>query len=159
VPRTAQGPQRHRAAPGTTGERRAHRFRWSRGRRAHQARANRCHAARRALERTRRFEALAPARVPPPLGELTEAEWARLRPLLPPRRPRVGRPRNDHRAGLGGILWGLRKGASWPDLPARFGNANTAHEPYRLWSDIGLWERLLHARHNGPEHEAADVSL
>ena len=141
------------------GARRAHRLRWSRWRRAHQARANRCHAARRARERARRLETPAPQRVPPALVELTEAEWARLQPLLPPRRPRAGRPRHDDRTVLGGILWVLRNRASWRDMPARFGNSNTAYKRYRLWSDIGLWERLLHALHNGPDQVAADVSL
>ena len=60
---------------------------------------------------------------------------------------------------LGGILWVLRNGASWRDMPARFGNYNTAYKRYRLWSDIGLWERLLHALHTGPDQDAADVSL
>jgi hypothetical protein len=141
------------------GERRAHRLRWSRWRRAHQARANRCHAARRARERALRPKASASQRVPPALVELTAAEWARLAPLLPPRRPRTGRPRNDHRAVLGGILWVLRNRASWRDMPARFGNYNTAYKRYRLWSDTGLWERLLHALHSGPDKDDADVSL
>ena len=104
------------------GARRAHRLRWSRWRRAHQARANRCHAARRARERALRPKAPASQRVPPALVELTAAEWARLAPLLPPQRPRTGRPRNDHRTVLGGILWVLRNRASWRDMPARFGN-------------------------------------
>jgi hypothetical protein len=141
------------------GERRAHRLRWSRWRRTHQARANRCHAARRARERALRLNAPASQGVPPPLVELTEAEWARLAPLLPPRRPHVGRSRNDHRAILGGILWVLRNRASWRDMPARFGNYNTAYKRYRLWSDIGLWTRLLHALHIGPDEDAANVSL
>jgi transposase len=91
--------------------------------------------------------------------ELTTAEWARLVPLLPPRRPRTGRPRNDHRAVLGGILWVLRNRASWRDMPARFGNSNTAYKRYRLWSDTGLWERLLNALHSGTDEGAADVLL
>ena len=141
------------------GARRAHRLRWSRWRRAHQARANRCHAARRAQERALRPAAPVPQRVPPPLVELTAAEWARLAPLLPPRRPRTGRPRNDHRAVLGGILWVLRNGASWRDMPARFGNSNTVYKRYRLWSDTGLWERLLSALRSGSHQDNADVSL
>jgi transposase len=139
------------------GKARAHRLRWSRWRRAHQARANRCHAARRA--HARQSEAPVRLRVPPPLVELTEAEWARLEPLLPPRRPHVGRPRNDHRAVLGGILWVLRNRASWRDMPARFGNYNTAYKRYRLWSDTGLWERLLCALRSGTHQDATDVSL
>jgi hypothetical protein len=141
------------------GARRAHRLRWSRWRRAHQARANRCHAARRARERALRPKALASQGVPPALVELTAAERARLAPLLPPQRPRTGRPRNDHRAVLGGILWVLRNRASWRDMPARFGNYNTAYKRYRLWSDTGLWERLLRTLHNGPNKDTADVSL
>jgi len=141
------------------GARRAHRLRWSRWRRAHQARANRCHAARRSRERARRLEAPADQRVPPALVELTAAEWARLAPLLPPQRPPTGRPRNDHRAVLGGILWVLRNRASWRDMPARFGNSNTAYKRYRLWSDSGLWERLLRALRTVTDQASGDVSL
>jgi transposase len=92
-----------------------------------------------------RPEALAPQRVPPALVVLTPAQWARLAPLLPPQRPRTGRPRHDHRGALGGILWVLRNraSASWRDMPVRFGNDNTACKRYRLWSDSGLWNRLL----------------
>ena len=141
------------------GARRAHRRRWSRWRRAHQARANRCHATRRARERALRPAAPGALRVPPALVELTAAEWARLEPLLPPQRPRTGRPRNDHRAVLGGILWVLRKRASWRDMPARFGNSNTAYKRYRLWSDTGLWERILSVLRSATDSGANDVSL
>ena len=91
--------------------------------------------------------------------ELTEAEWARLAPLLPPRRPRTGRPRNDHRAVLGGILWVLRNRASWRDMPERFGNYNTAYKRYRLWSDTGLWERLLQVLRSITHDDPTEVLL
>ena len=138
------------------GEARAHHLRWSRGRRAHQARANRCHAARRTRAQP---ETPGPLRVPPALVELSAAEWARLAPLLPPRRPHVGRPRNDHRAVLGGILWVLRNRASWRDMPERFGNYSTAYKRYRLWSDRGLWERLLRVLRTVTDDGEGDVSL
>jgi len=141
------------------GARRAHRLRWSRWRRAHQARANRCHAVRRVRERALRPMPPASQSVPPALVELTAAEWTRLAPLLPPQRPRTGRPRNDHRTVLGGILWVLRNRASWRDMPTRFGNYNTVYKRYRLWSDTGLWERLLTALRSGADEGADDVSL
>ena len=141
------------------GERRAHRLRWSRWRRAHQARANRCHAARRSRERARRPEAPADHRAPPALVELTEAEWARLQPLLPPRRPSAGRPRHDDRTVLGGILWVVRNRASWRDLPLRFGKWERAYKRYRLWSDIGLWEHILYALRSATGDAPTDVSL
>jgi putative transposase of IS4/5 family DUF4096 len=141
------------------GARRAHRLRWSRWRRAHQALANRCHAARHARERAQRPGVPAAGRVAPALVELTDAEWARLRPLLPPQRPRVGRPRHDHRTVLGGILWVVRNRASWRDMPLRFGKWERAYRRYRLWSDIGLWERLLQTLGGGPEEATAEVLL
>ena len=91
--------------------------------------------------------------------ELTDAEWARLRPLLPPQRPRVGRPRHDHRIVLGGILWVVRNGASWRDLPLRYGKWERAYRRYRLWSDTGLWERILRALPSAADGGATDVSL
>ena len=141
------------------GEHRAHRLRWSVWRRAHQARANRCHAARRARERAQRPEASADQRVAPALVELTDAEWARLGPLLPPQRPRVGRPRHDHRTVLGGILWVVRNRASWRDMPLRFGKWERAYRRYRLWSDTGLWERLLQTLGGDPEEATVEVRL
>ena len=107
----------------------------------------------------RRLEAPAPQRVPPALVELTEAEWARLRPLLPPRRPRAGRPRHDDRTVLGGILWVVRNRASWRDLPLRFGKWERAYKRYRLWSDTGLWERILNALRSATDEAPAEVWL
>jgi Putative transposase of IS4/5 family (DUF4096) len=129
-------------------DQRAFHLRWSVWRRAHQAVANRCHAVRRALERARRPGPASAGPAPPERTALTEAEWARLRPLLPPPRPPTGRPRHDHRTVLGGILWVIRNGASWRDMPAQFGNWDRAYRRYRLWRDTGLWERLVDTLNN-----------
>jgi transposase len=43
--------------------------------------------------------------------EITDAQWEQLRPLLPPQKPKTGRPNNDHRTVLSGIVWILRTGA------------------------------------------------
>jgi transposase len=48
--------------------------------------------------------------------ELTDWQWERLEPLLPPETPPVGRPNYDHRTIINGILWVLRTGAPWRDL-------------------------------------------
>ena len=50
-------------------------------------------------------------------GDLTEPQWQRLKPLLPAQKPDTGRPSNDHRTVLNGILWVLRTGAPWRDVP------------------------------------------
>jgi transposase len=51
--------------------------------------------------------------------ELTDRQWARLAPLLPPERPRTGRPNQDHRTILNGIVWKLVTGVPWRDVPER----------------------------------------
>lgn len=75
-------------------------------------------------------------------GDLTDAEWERLRPFLPVSSGRCGRWR-DHRQVIDGILQRVRIGVQWRDLPERFGPWKTVYERHRLWSSDGTWERLL----------------
>jgi hypothetical protein len=123
--------------------RRAFLLGWSHWRRAHQAVAKRCHTARRARERDM---VPAPAVILTlPRGTLSDAEWERVLPLLPPQKPTVGRPRHDHRTVLGGILWVLRTASPWREMPLRFGKWDTAYARYRLWCKQGLWQRIIDA--------------
>jgi transposase len=78
-------------------------------------------------------------------GELSDAQWARLQPLLPPQRRPVGKPAHDHRRILNGILWKLRAGAPWRDLPARYGPWSTVACRFRRWRLAGVWDRLFAA--------------
>ena len=75
--------------------------------------------------------------------ELNDAQWARLRPLLPPQRPETGRPAKDHRTVVNAILWRLRTGAPWRDLPERYGPWQTVYSRFRRWQRAGVWERVL----------------
>ncbi|MFE2677800.1 IS5 family transposase [Streptomyces hygroscopicus] len=75
-------------------------------------------------------------------GDLTDAEWERLRPFLPVSNGRCGRWRN-HRQVINGILHRVRTGVQWRDLPDRFGPWKTVYERHRLWAGNGTWERLL----------------
>lgn len=75
--------------------------------------------------------------------EITDAQWEQLRPLLPPQKPHTGRPNNDHRAVLSGIVWILRTGAPWRDLPQRFGSYKTVSSRLYRWRKAGIWPRLL----------------
>jgi transposase len=75
-------------------------------------------------------------------GDLSDAEWERLRPFLPVGNGRCGRWR-DHRQVIDGILHRVRTGVQWRDLPERFGPWKTVYERHRLWSADGTWERLL----------------
>jgi len=78
-------------------------------------------------------------------GDLSEAQWARLQPLLPPQKAPVGKPAHDHRRILNGILWKLRTGAPWRDLPERYGPWSTVACRFRRWRRAGVWDRLFAA--------------
>lgn len=67
-----------------------------------------------------------------------------IEPLLPVPGKARGRWR-DHRQVINGILWKLRTGAPWRDLPERYGSWKTCHERLRRWSADGTWDRILAA--------------
>lgn len=75
--------------------------------------------------------------------DLTDDQWDRLVPLLPPQRARTGRPAHDHRPMLNGILWVLRTGAPWRDLPERYGAWTTVYSRFHRWREAGVWDRVL----------------
>ena len=80
--------------------------------------------------------------------DLTDAQWAVLHPLLPRpriRRDRRGRPWRDPRDVLNGILWILRTGAPWADLPARYPSPKTCHRRFQHWRADGTLEAVLRA--------------
>jgi transposase len=77
-------------------------------------------------------------------GLLTDAEWAVFAPFLAGG-VRRGRPARDHRKVLDAILWIVRTGAPWRDLPAELGNWNSAFRQYRRWTSAGLWDVILGA--------------
>ncbi len=73
--------------------------------------------------------------------QLTDEQWEQLRTLLPAPK-REGRPRADDRRTLEGILYVLRTGCRWQDLPPEYGNAVTCWRRYSQWQDDGTWERV-----------------
>ncbi|MFD8265972.1 IS5 family transposase [Streptomyces althioticus] len=75
-------------------------------------------------------------------GDLTNREWSLLEPDLPPAGGRGGRW-NDHRTVVNGILFRIRTGVPWRDLPERYGSWKTVYERHRRWSADGTWDRIL----------------
>jgi transposase len=81
--------------------------------------------------------------IAPEEARLTDEQWEQVRPLLPPQRGGIGRPPNEHRAVLGGILWVARTGSSWREMPEEFGKWETAYRRHELWLKQGLWRRIV----------------
>ncbi|MDN4595232.1 IS5 family transposase [Polycladomyces subterraneus] len=75
-------------------------------------------------------------------GELTYQAWEKIAPLLP-NNNRPGKPWKDHRTVINSILWKLRTGAPWRDLPERYGPWKTCYDRFVRWRKDGTWERLL----------------
>ena len=75
---------------------------------------------------------------------LTDMEWEQLRKTFPERQSgELGRPRNDERQILNGILWILRTGAPWRDLPERYGAWSTVYSRFAQWQESGLYGKIL----------------
>ena len=74
--------------------------------------------------------------------ELSDRQWELICDLLPPNGQRGGQW-TDHRRVLNAILWILRTGAPWRDLPERYGPWQTAYDRFRRWQREGLFERML----------------
>src|SRR5258708_39029735 len=72
---------------------------------------------------------------------LTEAQWQKIAPLLPkpPKQRKGGRPWIENRHVLEGILWILRSGARWQDLPEKFPHPSTCWRRVRGWEERASW--------------------
>jgi transposase len=69
---------------------------------------------------------------------LSDQQWQKIAPLLPQPRSK-GRPWADNRRVLEGILWILRTGARWQDLPSEYPSPSTCWRRLRLWEEQGVW--------------------
>lgn len=78
-----------------------------------------------------------------PRDILTDEQWERIHPLLPPQKPRTGRPSKDHRTIVNAILWIDRTGAPWRDLPPEYGPWPSVATRFYRWVRAGVWERVL----------------
>jgi hypothetical protein len=119
------------------------RLAWSTFRRRHQAVAKHCHARRRSQQQGPPLGSLAIQQLHADELELTDERWDRIVRLLPPQKPTIGRPNTDHRLILSGILWVIRTGCSWRELPDAFGPWETVHGRYTRWRKEGIWQQVL----------------
>ena len=77
--------------------------------------------------------------------DITNEQWSRIEPIIvastPPRDPR-GRKQRNPRDVLNGILWILRTGAPWEDLPQRYPPYQTCHRRFQQWVRHGVFRRI-----------------
>ncbi len=76
-------------------------------------------------------------------GDLTNKQWELLEQVLPPQKPSTGRPNLNHRQVMNGILWVLRTGAPWRDMPERYGKWTSVYSRFQRWRKAGVWDHIL----------------
>lgn len=74
--------------------------------------------------------------------DLSDAEWARLVPLLPSMAAQRGGRWRDHRQVINGILWRIDNGAKWREVPERYGPWQTCYDRFARWESDGTWARI-----------------
>ncbi|MGY4494894.1 transposase [Pseudomonas sp. TE3610] len=78
--------------------------------------------------------------------EISDEAWGLVAELFIERRTR-GRPRIDDRRMLDGVLWILRSGAAWRDMPEEFGPWSTVYQRFRDWRNRGTFDQMLKRLH------------
>src|ERR1700739_917099 len=71
---------------------------------------------------------------------IKDEDWARIEPLFPKKQTKRGRLSIDNRMMIEGILWVLRTGAPWRDMPETFPPWQSVYTRFRRWSQQGLWD-------------------
>lgn len=77
--------------------------------------------------------------------ELSDAQWAEIQALLPGKRCDPGRTAADNRLFVNAVIYVLKTGIPWADLPGRFGKHDTVRKRFDRWCAAGVWEKIARA--------------
>ena len=77
--------------------------------------------------------------------EITDRQWEAASPLLSGKATDSGVTAKDNRLFFNAVVWIMRTGCPWADLPDRFGKANTVSKRFRRLAQKGVWQRLFAA--------------
>ena len=89
--------------------------------------------------------------------ELSDQQWKRIEPLLLGKPGDPGQTGRNNRLFVDGVLWVLRSGARWQDLPERHGKWKSVHKRFTRWAKAGVWERVFEALTK--DRDSADLML
>jgi transposase len=88
---------------------------------------------------------------------LSDAQFEKIAPILPGKNSDPGRTAGNNRLFVEAVLWIVRTGAPWRDLPICFGCWNSAFRRFRRWSRKGVFEKIFNALSGDPDFEYAIV--
>ena len=76
--------------------------------------------------------------------ELSTEQWEKIKNLLPGKVGDRGRTASDNRLFVDSVLWILRSGARWSDMPEeRYGKYKSIHKRFSRWAEKGVWEKIF----------------
>ena len=84
---------------------------------------------------------------------LNDEQWERIAPLLPGKKGDPGRSGADNRLFVEAVLWLVRAGAPWRDLPPRFGKWGSVWKRFRRWAKNGVFEQIFNELSQNPDFE------
>ena len=84
---------------------------------------------------------------------VSDAVWEKVAPLLPGKASDRGVTAKDNRLFLEAVLWRVRTGLPWRDLPSEFGNWNSIFQRFRRWVRAGVFERIFERLSGQPDFE------
>ena len=87
---------------------------------------------------------------------LSDAQWAEIEPYCAGKETDVGRTAVNNRLFIEAVLWIVRTGSPWRDLPSEFGNWNSVYKRYRRWVKSDRFSKLFNAL-NDPDLEYAMI--
>ena len=85
--------------------------------------------------------------------ELSDEQWRKIADLVPGKAGDPGRTGDDNRRFVNGVLWVLRSGAHWHDLPPRYGKWKSVHKRFTRWAKAGVWERVFDSLTADPDND------
>ena len=85
--------------------------------------------------------------------ELTEAQFETIRDLLPGKVGDPGRTAENNHRFINGVMWVLRSGAHWHDLPERYGKWKSVHKRFSRWAKNGVWEAVFTRLLKDPQND------
>ncbi len=84
---------------------------------------------------------------------LRDEQWARIEPLLPGKKSDPGCTAKDNRRFVEAVLWVMRTGSPWRDLPEARGHWHRTFVRFSRWREKGVWERVATALHGDADME------
>lgn len=84
---------------------------------------------------------------------ITDGVWERVAPLLPGKASDRGVTAKDNRLFLEAVLWRVRTGTPWRDLPEGFGNWNSVFQRFRRWVRSGVFDHIFARLSDDPDFE------